>query len=174
MRYGTIDVGARRKDAAVHCGRSSPGEAVPHWLALPRSGPVRTIRPRSAAVMTHCVPEGGPRDRGECGVGRWSAGHYAGRRRLILWQAGPLAANESLPLPQDATVSPTFVPDMAEVSLGLLIDSEQSRWHPAKAGAVSWSDLLPDVASRVCLDLATVPADSAIASVTTPHRALDS
>jgi dTDP-4-dehydrorhamnose reductase len=48
----------------------------------------------------------------------------------------------------DATVSPTYVPDLVNASLDLLIDGETGIWHLANEGSVSWSDLAREVASR--------------------------
>jgi dTDP-4-dehydrorhamnose reductase len=36
------------------------------------------------------------------------------------------------------TVSPTYVPDLVDASLDLLIDGERGVWHLANQGALSW------------------------------------
>jgi dTDP-4-dehydrorhamnose reductase len=41
-----------------------------------------------------------------------------------------------------AVVSPTFVPDLVNAALDLLIDGERGIWHLANQGAVSWLELL--------------------------------
>ena len=41
----------------------------------------------------------------------------------------------------DATVSPTYVPDLVNASLDLLIDGESGLWHLANVGAITWFDL---------------------------------
>ena len=41
-----------------------------------------------------------------------------------------------------AVISPTFVPDVANAALDLLIDEEQGIWHLANVGAVSWLELV--------------------------------
>jgi len=41
----------------------------------------------------------------------------------------------------DAVVSPTYVPDLANATLDLLIDGESGLWHVANPGAVTWHDL---------------------------------
>lgn len=38
----------------------------------------------------------------------------------------------------DAVVSPTYVPDLVNASLDLLIDGERGIWHVANQGAISW------------------------------------
>ncbi|WP_312485767.1 family 1 glycosylhydrolase [Massilia timonae] len=46
----------------------------------------------------------------------------------------------------DVTVSPTYVPDLVNVSLDLLIDRERGIWHLTNGEAVSWFEL----ARRAC------------------------
>jgi dTDP-4-dehydrorhamnose reductase len=41
-----------------------------------------------------------------------------------------------------AVVSPTYVPDVANAALDLLIDEEQGIWHLANVGEVSWLELV--------------------------------
>ena len=38
-------------------------------------------------------------------------------------------------------VSPTYVPDLVDASLDLLIDGEHGIWHLANAGKTSWASL---------------------------------
>jgi len=40
----------------------------------------------------------------------------------------------------DATISPTYVPDLVNASLDLLIDGECGIWHLANTGQVTWAD----------------------------------
>ena len=47
---------------------------------------------------------------------------------------------------RDVTVSPTYVPDLVNVSLDLLIDRERGIWHLTNGEAVSWFEL----AKRAC------------------------
>ncbi|MFN7146697.1 MAG: SDR family oxidoreductase, partial [Myxococcota bacterium] len=58
----------------------------------------------------------------------------------------------SLRAADDQVVSPTFVPDLVNASLDLLIDGERGVWHLANAGAVTWAELARDVARRGGLD----------------------
>ena len=46
----------------------------------------------------------------------------------------------------DVTVSPTYVPDLVNVSLDLLIDHERGVWHLTNGEALSWAEL----ARRAC------------------------
>jgi dTDP-4-dehydrorhamnose reductase len=41
----------------------------------------------------------------------------------------------------DAVVSPTYVPDLVDASLDLLIDGESGIWHLANQGEVTWAEL---------------------------------
>jgi dTDP-4-dehydrorhamnose reductase len=53
-----------------------------------------------------------------------------------------LAAGRSLNLPGHAVVSPTYVPDLVESSLDLLIDGATGLWHLANSGAVTWEQFV--------------------------------
>lgn len=50
-----------------------------------------------------------------------------------------LARGEPVRAPRDVSVSPTYVPDLVNASLDLLVDAESGIWHLANSGAVSWS-----------------------------------
>jgi dTDP-4-dehydrorhamnose reductase len=52
-----------------------------------------------------------------------------------------LARGEHVFAAEDLTVSPTYVPDLADASLDLLIDGANGIWHLANAGATTWADL---------------------------------
>ncbi|UOQ53294.1 SDR family oxidoreductase [Hymenobacter cellulosivorans] len=41
----------------------------------------------------------------------------------------------------DVLISPTYVPDLVNVALDLLIDEERGVWHLANQGAYTWADL---------------------------------
>jgi dTDP-4-dehydrorhamnose reductase len=51
-------------------------------------------------------------------------------------------------------VSPTYVPDLVQATLDLLLDEEKGIWHLTNQGAISWHDLACEVA-----DLANVSRD---------------
>ena len=53
---------------------------------------------------------------------------------------------------EDAVVSPTYVPDLVNAALDLLMDDERGIWHLANRGAVSWVELGQKVASLAGLD----------------------
>ncbi|WP_411274578.1 family 1 glycosylhydrolase [Daejeonella sp.] len=52
----------------------------------------------------------------------------------------------------DVLVSPTYVPDLAENTLNLLLDDESGIWHLSNDGATSWANLALEVAQRAKLN----------------------
>jgi dTDP-4-dehydrorhamnose reductase len=52
-----------------------------------------------------------------------------------------LASGAQVTAAEDMTVSPTYVPDLVNASLDLLIDGASGIWHLANHGATSWADL---------------------------------
>ncbi len=56
----------------------------------------------------------------------------------------------------DCVVSPTYVPDLADAVLDLLIDGEHGVWHLANQGAMSWADFARAGAAAAGLDAALV------------------
>jgi dTDP-4-dehydrorhamnose reductase len=58
----------------------------------------------------------------------------------------------------DATVSPTYLPDLVHASLDLLIDGERGIWHLSNVGAVTWSDLARAAAQVAGADASRVDA----------------
>jgi dTDP-4-dehydrorhamnose reductase len=63
-----------------------------------------------------------------------------------------LAAGLTVSAPEDWIVSPTYVPDLVNASLDLLIDDERGLWHLANEGAISWADFLRMGAGEAGLD----------------------
>ncbi|WP_448187832.1 family 1 glycosylhydrolase [Azospirillum sp. sgz301742] len=59
-----------------------------------------------------------------------------------------LRAGQRFAAAADALVSPTYVPDLADAALDLLIDGERGIWHLASGGAVSWAELARLAAER--------------------------
>jgi dTDP-4-dehydrorhamnose reductase len=53
---------------------------------------------------------------------------------------GALREGEIVRAPGDQVVSPTYVPDLVDATLDLLIDGERGLWHLANQGAVTWAD----------------------------------
>lgn len=67
-----------------------------------------------------------------------------------------LARGEEFVAPDDAYVSPTYVPELANACLDLLIDGERGLWHLANAGAVTWAEFARLAARRAGLDASLV------------------
>ena len=63
-----------------------------------------------------------------------------------------LAAGNAFAAADDATVSPTYVPDLANACLDLLIDGEVGIWHLATPGAVTWVELARRAAALAGVD----------------------
>lgn len=69
-----------------------------------------------------------------------------------------VAAGQPFIAASDAIVSPTYVPDLVNVTLDLLIDGESGLWHLANAGAIAWADLAREVATLSGLDSSRICA----------------
>jgi dTDP-4-dehydrorhamnose reductase len=80
--------------------------------------------------------------------GPWDAHNFV----TLALQA--LAAGETFAAANDLVVSPTYVPDLVQTCLDLLIDKECGIWHLTNGEALSWHEL----AQRVCA-MAGVNAD---------------
>jgi dTDP-4-dehydrorhamnose reductase len=52
-----------------------------------------------------------------------------------------LQQDEMITAAKDIFISPTYVPDLVNAALDILIDGETGIWHLANEGAVSWADL---------------------------------
>lgn len=72
-----------------------------------------------------------------------------------------LASGKNVQAASDLTVSPTYVPDLVNQSLNLLIDEEKGIWHLANRGAISWADFAMLAAEQADLDPSQVEALSA-------------
>jgi dTDP-4-dehydrorhamnose reductase len=69
-----------------------------------------------------------------------------------------LAAGEPFFAAQDCIVSPTYVPDLVQQSLDLLIDRERGIVHLANDGALSWHELALRAAEMAKISTATLVA----------------
>ncbi|HET7458180.1 MAG TPA: sugar nucleotide-binding protein, partial [Gemmatimonadaceae bacterium] len=81
---------------------------------------------------------------------------------------GAIAAGFPWTAANDLVVSPTYVPDLVDAALDLLVDGERGIWHLANGGAVTWAELARRVAERAGLDASLVvarPASSIAAFV---------
>jgi dTDP-4-dehydrorhamnose reductase len=68
------------------------------------------------------------------------------RHNFVTQALGALAGGAPFQAAGDVTISPTYVPDLVNVSLDLMIDRERGIWHLTNGDAVSWADL----ARRAC------------------------
>jgi hypothetical protein len=72
----------------------------------------------------------------ECGI---LAPGNALMQDLTLYPPRKFRVGEPVIAADDAFVSPTYIPDLANAVLDLLIDAEAGVWHLANANAVSWA-----------------------------------
>jgi dTDP-4-dehydrorhamnose reductase len=56
----------------------------------------------------------------------------------------------------DLVVSPTYVPDLVNTTLDLLIDEERGVWHLANTGAITWADFARVAADAAGLDASLI------------------
>jgi dTDP-4-dehydrorhamnose reductase len=70
-----------------------------------------------------------------------------------------LAAGRDVRAAADVTVSPTYVPDLVDAALDLLIDGERGIWHLANEGAVSWHELARAAAELLEVETSTLVAE---------------
>jgi dTDP-4-dehydrorhamnose reductase len=62
-----------------------------------------------------------------------------------------LSQGQDMVAAEDSVVSPTYVPDLVEATLDLLIDGERGLWHLANRGEVSWAGFARLAARRAGL-----------------------
>jgi dTDP-4-dehydrorhamnose reductase len=67
-----------------------------------------------------------------------------------------LAGNAEFCAADDVFVSPTYLPDLVNNSLDLLIDGESGIWHLANAGRASWADFVEKVAIEARISTTTL------------------
>lgn len=74
-----------------------------------------------------------------------------------------LARGDLFMAPADVRISPTYVPDLVNTVLNLLVDGEKGIWHLANSGEVSWLDFAKEAARGAGFDPSRVigrPLDS--------------
>lgn len=59
-----------------------------------------------------------------------------------------LVAEESVTTAGDVRISPTYVPDLVNTTLDLLLDGEKGIWHLSNQGELSWTDFANEIADR--------------------------
>jgi dTDP-4-dehydrorhamnose reductase len=80
--------------------------------------------------------------------GPWDEHNFVGQALDAIGSGRPFAASA------DQVVSPTYVPDLVNVALDLLIDKETGVWHLTNGEAMSWAEL----ARRACAAAGIEPA----------------
>jgi dTDP-4-dehydrorhamnose reductase len=74
------------------------------------------------------------------------------RHNFLTSALSTLAQRQPFRAAHDTVVSPTYVPDLVNACLDLLVDGESGIWHLANAGAISWFELAQRAAEMVGLD----------------------
>jgi len=82
--------------------------------------------------------------------GPWDNHNFVGQALDAIGNGRPFAASA------DQVVSPTYVPDLVNVSLDLLIDKECGVWHLTNGEAMSWADLARRACARAGIEPATL------------------
>ena len=86
--------------------------------------------------------------------GPWDDNNFLTIARRTLATGQPFFAAE------DTVISPTYVPDLVNATLDLLVDRECGLWHLANLGAVSWAEFAKAVAHLTGFDPSQVQACS--------------
>jgi dTDP-4-dehydrorhamnose reductase len=77
---------------------------------------------------------------------------------FVTWAVAGMRSGRRVPAAADVRVSPTYVPDLVDWCLDLLIDGERGIWHLSSAGEASWAELARMAAERLGLDRTLVEA----------------
>jgi dTDP-4-dehydrorhamnose reductase len=104
---------------------------------------------RSKAEMERRVLEANPDSlivRTSAFFGPWDEYNFCAAVLRTLAQGEPFHAAD------DYAVSPTYVPDLGNHSLDLLLDGERGIWHLASTGVMTWAELARWVAVRAGYD----------------------
>jgi dTDP-4-dehydrorhamnose reductase len=75
---------------------------------------------------------------------------------FLRWVEKNLSAGIPITVASDISVSPTYVPDLADACLDLLIDEEMGIWHLANKGSITWYELALKVATQLGFDTALI------------------
>jgi dTDP-4-dehydrorhamnose reductase len=65
---------------------------------------------------------------------------------------GALEAGNAFAAPGDLIITPTYVPDLVDTCLNLIVDGERGVWHLTNGRAISWIELARLAATRAGLD----------------------
>lgn len=89
--------------------------------------------------------------------GDWDDGNF------VTTTLAAVAAGRRVEVPDDCTVSPTYVRDLAHAVYDLLIDGAQGIWHVANVGGCSWLELALRATRHAGLDCSRLGACSSAA-----------
>jgi dTDP-4-dehydrorhamnose reductase len=73
-------------------------------------------------------------------------------RNMLTRAIRTVEAGQDFAAAVDVTVSPTYLPDLADAALDLLMDRERGIWHLASSGAATWADLAREAVRGAALD----------------------
>jgi dTDP-4-dehydrorhamnose reductase len=73
-------------------------------------------------------------------------------RNFVTQALQTLASGQRLRAAADETVSPTYVPDLVDAALNLLLERAGGVWHLVNSGAVTWAELAALAASAAGID----------------------
>ena len=73
-------------------------------------------------------------------------------RNLVTRAVRTIASGRRFPVAMDITVSPTYLPDLANAALDLLLDRERGVWHLASSGSATWAELVREAVCGVKLN----------------------
>jgi dTDP-4-dehydrorhamnose reductase len=74
------------------------------------------------------------------------------RHNFVTLALEALSRGERFPAADDVVISPTYVPDLVNTCLDLLLDEERGIWHLTNAGEVTWAELARWAATLAELD----------------------
>jgi len=83
------------------------------------------------------------------------------RHNFVHFALASLRRGERFEAADDAVISPTYVPDLVDATLDLLLDHERGVWHLANAGATTWAGFAREAARAAGRDpggIAAVPS----------------
>jgi dTDP-4-dehydrorhamnose reductase len=79
-------------------------------------------------------------------------------RNFVVSALRALVAAEPFDAAANVIISPTYVPDLVNASLDLLIDGESGIWHLANVGQISWAELAATAAALARVSSRTLRA----------------
>ncbi len=72
-----------------------------------------------------------------------------------------LGNNKSFAAADDLVISPTYIPDLINTALDILIDDEKGIWHITNNGELTWAHLAKKIAKKAGLDAGLIQAQPA-------------